>query len=125
MPGKYEGDNVARDEALHRLCGELWGNFSTGSARSPVGNVWLLIVDEDELGEVRAALDTIWQDHPYGDEGRACAEIVGAFVVREDSQGFVHVTKYPSQPPHRTGEDRALVAFQALHRRFVAWALTA
>jgi hypothetical protein len=115
MPGKYEGDNEARDEALHQLCTGQWANESDGHVEAPTGFFWRITITEAELAEVAQALDS---PEP---EGLATADLVGAFLVTEDTQGFVHVTRYPDQYPDRTGEDRALVAFQAKQRAYTEW----
>jgi hypothetical protein len=118
MHGKYASP---LGEALHRLCQEQWANESTGNVEAPTGYVWRITITEAELPEVRSALDAIWEDHPYDDEGRACAEMVGAWIVVEDTQGFVTCTNWATDEPARTFDDRARVQFRMAEQAYATW----
>lgn len=119
MPGKYEGDNEARDEALHRLCQDVWANQSDGDVQAPTGFFYVVTNTVRDLPELQDVLGNTWSDALLDDTGTNT--LIGAFLVTEDTQGFVHVTRYPDQYPDRTGEDRALVAFQAKQRAYTEW----
>ena len=116
MPGKYD---TARDEMLHYLCTSGWANESDGDVQAPTGCFWRISVTERELDEVVGVFD-----RGIVPDALDLSTLVGDFVVTEDTQGFVTVTRYPDQEPDRTGEDRARVAFQAKQRAFSAWAST-
>lgn len=112
MPGKYDTE---RDEALHRLCQEGWANESDGNVEAPTGYFWRITNTTQNVTELR---DVLGEELPLFDDYHL---LVGAFILREDTQGFIHVQEYPGQYPDRTGDDRARVAFQALQRAFAPW----
>lgn len=114
MPGKYEGAHEVRDEVLHWLCQDGWGNESTGDVQAPTGYVYRIRITEAELDEVMGAVERLV-------EGDVQRSLVGDFIIQETSDGFVHVIDCRTDEGVRTGEDRARVLFQAFERDYAAW----
>lgn len=115
MSGKYEGAYEARNEALHLLCANEWANESDGDVEAPTGYFWRITIEQRELAEVLGVLEGF--DVPNLDPD----ELVGEFIVREDSQGFVHVADYSTDEPVRAFGDRSRVAFRSLQRKYADW----
>jgi hypothetical protein len=103
--GKY---NSARDELLHRMTAEMWGNQSSGDVAAPTGAFSLITISDTEKAECAAA---------FADDLTELSVPMptGAFLVREDSQGFVTVDEHPT-------ETAATVAYRELERTYAAWA---
>ena len=106
QPGKFSSD---RDEMLYLMASEAWFTDSDGSSDSPYG--WFAYVENhpDELFEVKQAFEDV---SPLftGD----LSQLVGAFVLVEDEQGFVTVHTFSS-------EDEARAAYEALSAAYVEW----
>lgn len=79
-----------RDERLHYLTLEGWGNQSDGNVECPVGWFCLITIDNTELPEIKDA----FRDNPYLQGDDVWAELIGNFIVRENNQGFVTVESY-------------------------------
>lgn len=81
--------NSARDELLDDLVQEGLSSRETGEVDSPVGFVSLVHIAECDVADV---LDG-W-DERIAELGVVASEIVGSFMVRVASDGFVNVTRY-------------------------------
>lgn len=104
MPGKFDSTH---DELIYQL--SLDGvDRAGGHVEAPEGHFALVSIANDELDTVRAQLadlDLLSPDATLRS---------GHFLVREDNNGFVSVTEYPS----RAAADEA---FDALENAYAAW----
>ena len=126
MPGKHEGPNEARDEALHLLCGWEWGNQSGGNVEAPTGYFWLITITEREIPEIVDVFRSCTDEHQILDtllDPELLRSLVGTFVLQEDSNGFVHVRQMTQHAdPQKTPEARGLVLFRTLEQEYDTWA---
>lgn len=91
--GKYSS---ARDSILHFLCTSEWSNDSFGDVEAPTGYVWRISNNLQEVHipnmEITSVLEEWFTDNPEVTDSPALrAELVGHFLVTENSQGFVSV----------------------------------
>lgn len=114
MSGKYASP---RDEALHLLCTLEWANESTGNVEAPTGYVWRITITEAELSEITGVLE----GEPV-EPGVDPASLVGAWLITEDSQGFVTATDWSTDEPARTFDDRQRVQYRMAERAYDLWA---
>jgi len=92
----------ARDDILHFLCATEWSNGSFGDVEAPTGYVWRISNDPADVHipntEITSVLEEWFTDNPEVTDSPALrAELVGHFLVTEDSQGFVSVLQCPSK----------------------------
>jgi len=109
----------ARDSILHYLCLGFWVNEEFGHVEAPTGYVWRISNDpadvQQENTEVSTILEDWFTDSPeVTDSPELRSELVGHFLVREDSQGFVHVLQFDT-------EKDLLEVFQTLETEFYEW----
>jgi hypothetical protein len=114
--GKYSS---ARDSILHYLCLAGWANESFGNVESPTGYVWRITNDPADVSqdntEFQSVLDTWLTDSPEVTDSPALRdELVGNFLVTEDSNGFIGVTRYLS-------EHLLIQAFDSLASIYSEW----
>jgi len=119
--GKYSS---ARDSILHFLCAAEWSNDSFGDVEAPTGYVWRISNDPEDIFdvfkfgnpmEIDSVLDEWFTDNSEVTDSPALrAELVGHFLVTEDSQGFIGVTSYPS-------EALLMQAYESLEGIFSGW----
>ena len=97
-----------RDELLWIMSVEGWANESSGNTESPSNWFARFNIYQNELSEIRSAFDA------EGFKEVTDSDLVGNFLVVEDSQGFVYVTKYDTQIQCRE-------AFLELDREYGRW----
>lgn len=93
--GKF---STARDDILHYLCNNGWANDSFGDVESPVGYVYKISNNWDEVkpenGEFSSIMGDWFESNPEAvDSPELRKELVGHFIVREDDRGFVGVQR--------------------------------
>lgn len=115
--GKYSS---ARDSLLHYLCEGEWSNDSFGDVEAPTGYVWRISNDPADVHipntEITSVLEEWFESNPeVTDSPELRAELVGHFLVIEDSQGFITVETAPS-------EDVLRVRYAELLEIFEIWA---
>jgi hypothetical protein len=105
---KYDSD---RDEILDALVAQGWANQSTGSVESPIGHVAIVCNRPQDIVEIAQAFSdeiaVLSADEPEFDP----MDLVGNFVVRTDTYGFVTVTEYNSPVAASDAYDRAEEAY--------------
>jgi hypothetical protein len=117
MPlGKYSS---ARDDILHWLCMNDWANGSFGDVEAPTGYVYRISNFEHDVAQPNNEFNSLidgWfeENQEVTDSPELRAQLVGFFLVLEDSNGFVHVRTYDT-------EALALEAFHAYRDVFEAW----
>lgn len=94
--GKFDTD---RDSALHYLCLSDWANGSFGDVESPVGYVWRISNNWEEVKPENTELTSVleeWfeQQGDVEDTPEFRRSLVGHFLILEDSNGLVHVQSY-------------------------------
>lgn len=113
--GKYSS---ARDSILHYLCTSEWANESFGDVESPTGYVWRISNTlDDVLGntEIDSILEPWFEENNEVTDSRSLRrELVGHYLVSEDSNGLVFITEYPSQY-------LLIQAFNSIREVFDAW----
>lgn len=98
MPHSHKYDSY-RDSALHFLCNAGWGNESTGNTDgygvylTRIGNTW------EDVKPSNTEFLSVIEDWPDYEDATALypqffTQLIGHFIVSEDSQGFVHVRHY-------------------------------
>lgn len=102
--GKYDSQ---RDALLHRMVEGMWSNQSTGDVNAPTGAFALITISDAEKNECAAAFaDDLTELDVHMP--------IGAFILREDSQGFITVDEHPTAAA-------ATVAYRDLERTYEAW----
>lgn len=96
--GKYSS---ARDSILHFMCEAEWSNGSFGDVEAPTGYVWRISNDPADVHipntEVTSLLEEWFTANPEVTDSPALRdELVGHFLVTEDSQGHIYVMTCPS-----------------------------
>lgn len=101
---------TALEAVLQAMVSGGWATDSDGDVDSPQGAFARVTNEEAELAEVVAA----FQDTINTYEMEDTRELIGHFLVVEDSQGFVHVTRYDN--PIALTRD-----FQQLQDAYAEW----
>lgn len=114
--GKFDTD---RDSALHYLCISQWGADEFGHVESPVGYVWRISNEWDDVKpentELTSSLDEWFeQQGDVEDNAEFRASLVGHFLVVENDQGFVNVVEFST-------EADMLAMFEAAREVFETW----
>lgn len=106
MAGKFSS---ARDEMLWTMTFEGWANESGGTVESPVGYFARVSNSAEEIREIQDAFsDSLPEDFTDWNS------IIGHFLLREDSNGFVYVDKYPT-------EAALIERYRQLESNFAEW----
>jgi hypothetical protein len=97
--GKYSS---ARDSILHFMCISDWANDSNGNSEAPTGYFWKISNTTSEVNkqntETNSLLDEWFQQNPEVRDSVALRqELVGNFIVNEDSNGFIYVMTVETQ----------------------------
>lgn len=92
----------ARDSILHYLCTVEWSNASFGDVAAPTGYVWRISNNWEEVKPINMEFTSVLEDwftdnSEVTDSPELRKELVGHFLVIEDSNGFVHVLEFPSE----------------------------
>lgn len=99
--------NSARDELLYAMTLDGWANESDGNVEAPTGFFARISNDPQDVPSIRDAF-------PNETKGMANSTMVGHFLMKENSQGFVYVTTYP--------DSVSLIRdFRALEAEFSEW----
>lgn len=98
------------EAVLQAMVNTGWANESGGSVDAPTGHYARVTVEERELDEVVNAFNTEMRIYGLEDEN----ELIGHWLVVEDSQGFIHITTYDN-PIHLTRD------YLALDDAFALW----
>jgi hypothetical protein len=101
---------TALEAVLQAMITGGWANESDGEVEAPTGHFARVSNSEAELSEVVQAFEDVIT--AYGMEDTR--ELIGHFLVVEDSQGFVHVKGYDN--PIELTRD-----FQALQDAYAEW----
>ena len=88
---KYDS---VRDEILDAMTKAGWSNASSGDVESPTGWFARITIDSADIASVR---DTFEGEFSHLVISSHWNDVIGHFLVREDSQGFVTVTQYPTE----------------------------
>ena len=114
--GKYSS---ARDSILHFLVINDWGNASDGNVEAGTG--WFARISNAPAEvhipntEISSVLSDWFEANPeVTDSEELRTELVGHFLVRETSQGFVYVSEYSS-------EEALTAEYQRLENEFSDW----
>lgn len=97
--GKYSS---ARESILHFLCVSEWSNGSFGDVEAPTGYVWRISNNWEEVkpsnGEFTSLLEEwLEANQEVTDSPELRRELVGHFLVTEDSNGSISVLECPSK----------------------------
>jgi hypothetical protein len=97
--GKFSS---ARDSILEYLCNNGWANDSFGDVEASTGYVYRISNTTSEVnkqnGEFNSVMGDWFEANPEVRDSVALRqELVGHFLVTEDSQGFVRVTQFDTE----------------------------
>lgn len=81
-----------RDQVLHSMATQGWGNETDGSEDSSIGLFTRISNTVPELFEIRQAFDDDIRQARI-----AAEELLGHFIVRVDTDPQVEVVKYPTE----------------------------
>ena len=101
---------TALEAVLQAMVTGGWANESDGNVEAPTGHFARVSNSAAELAEVVAAFDDVITAYGMDDT----SELVGHFLITEDSQGFVFITAYDN--PIALTRD-----FQALQDAYALW----
>ena len=112
---KFHNDPTT--EALHEMSIQGWFTSDSGDVESPTGwFAWTEILPS-ELDEIADA----FSDEFAALAGLDLSELVGGWILYQDSQGSVDAVRYElSAVP---GYSDARIAFEALDRDYCSWAV--
>lgn len=118
MYGKYSS---YRDSALHFLCSSEWGNDSFGDSNDYGAFIWRISNSLPEVHVLNTEINSVLED--WEDANPDCiytreelrAQLVGHFLVSENSTGSVHVQEFNSE--HAVTE-----RFNAMQEHYNNWA---
>lgn len=97
--GKFSS---ARDDILHFLCVSEWGNESFGDVEAPTGYVWRISNNWEEVKPENTEFTSVLEDwldanEEVTDSPALRKELVGHFLITEDSNGLVTVEEFPTE----------------------------
>lgn len=102
----------ARDEVLDAMAGDGWATESSGDVESPTGWFAWMVNTPAEIAEI---LDAFPDATDAVDAGLLDAdELVGAWLIAHDSQGFVDVSRFSDEREVRE-------VFAMLDADYCAW----
>lgn len=104
---------TALEAVLQAMVTGGWANESDGHVDSPQGHFARISNSDAEVHGMGGVADTFADDIVLY-EMASIDELIGHFLVREDSQGFVHVTEYDN-PIDLTRD------FHALQDEYALW----
>lgn len=105
--GKFDSDI---DAALYELSLHGWANESSGNVEAPTGWFGRVSISREELPEIAEAFEEEFRREGFTE----LAGLIGHFLVREDSVGFVYVDEFD-------GEDEAKEEYERLDREYSEW----
>lgn len=100
-----------RDEILYLMTLELWANESDGNVEAITG--WFARVS-NSLEDIVSLVDAFGTEAFALDPNFDFSELVGHFLIQENSQGFVYVTQYAT-------EAELVTAYRDLETLFSQW----
>jgi len=110
--GKYSNEF---EDALHYLCVADWSNESFGHVEAPTGYVWRISNNWEEVkpenGEFNSVMEDWFEQNDVEDSEEFRRGLVGHFIIREDSQGFIHLLSFPTEKEMLEEFDRLEVAY--------------
>lgn len=111
-PELFKGRNFSRprDEVLYLMDAEGWANESGGATNASSGYYARISNTPAELDEVVDAFAKEIADVGLAD----AAELIGHFLLKQASDGYVSVHTYPSEPQLK-------LAFDVLERSYAEW----
>lgn len=87
--------------ALHYLCNAGWGDESDGDANDYGSSFTRISLNWEDVRLNNTEFTSLIEEWPdfadYPNPGRLRADLVGHWLVAEDSQGFVHVRQFPTE----------------------------
>lgn len=97
--GKYSNEF---EDALHYLCTNDWASHSDGNVEGPDGFFWLISNNWEEVkpenGEFNSVMEEWFERNSEFEDSEEFREgLVGHFIIREDNNGLVFLTKYESR----------------------------
>jgi hypothetical protein len=101
---------TALEAVLQAMITQGWANESDGDVEAPTGHFARVTNEARDIDGVHDAFKDVIVAYGLGDE----SVLIGHFLVREDSQGFVDVTSYDN--PIELTRD-----FQALQDAYAEW----
>jgi len=115
--GKYAG---LRDSLLHWLCNAGWGNESDGNSPEYGSYFTRISLTWDDVRPSNTEFSSLleeWareEEHDLSWDGTIRLNIVGHWIVSEDSNGFVHVLDFPTEPA-------AKARFRQFAEHYASW----
>lgn len=114
--GKFSS---ARDSILEYLCNNGWANGSFGDVDAPTGYVYRISNNPADVHipntEVTSLLGDWFEANPeVTDSPELRAELVGHFLVNEDSNGFIHVAMFEK-------EETLTELYQFMENKYDEW----
>ena len=114
--GKYSS---ARDSILHFMGTNDWATDSNGNSEAPTGYFWKISNTTSEVNkqntEVNSLLEEWFQQNPEVRDSVALRqELVGNFIVNEDSNGFIYVMTIETE---KTRDE----IYENLEKKFYEW----
>lgn len=104
---------TALEAVLQAMVTGGWANESDGDVDSPQGAFARVTNEPAELGEVQGAFNDVMRMYGWNEDD--AKQLIGHFLVREDSQGFVDITSYDN--PIQLTRD-----YQQLQDAYSLWA---
>lgn len=105
MAGTY--GLTAAEKYLLMMVQEGWATGQDGDVEAPTGYFWRITNLPVEMAEIRQAFDDDFVE-TYNEAPPADEELLGSYIIRENSQGLVDVISYPSEAAMIHAFDRAV-----------------
>lgn len=114
--GKYSNEF---EDALHYMCLAGWASHSDGNVEGPDGFFWLISNNWEEVkpknGEFNSLMAEWFEQNPTVEDTDEFREgLCGHFIIREDNNGLVFLSKYESRL-------EAMADFKSLQFTFSEW----
>jgi len=99
MLGKYDS---FRDSALHFLCTSDWNNGEFGDVQDYGVYIWRISNTPEEVQVINTEITSVLEDWESYEEANGASQefrdqLVGHFIVSENSQGFVNVREFDTK----------------------------
>lgn len=119
MPYSHKYDSF-QHSALHYLCNADWGNESDGNAPDYGAHFTRITLTWSDVNPRNTEFHSVMDEWPDRADAMArydhtfWTQLLGHFIVSEDSQGFVHVREFGS-------EDEAKRRFDQFAEHYAQW----